>query len=100
MTVSVPRLRVQDLTKRFGRLQAVDGVSFEVAPGEIVGLIGPNGAGKSLFLRLCHGLLKPTTGSIRWVGPDGKDPNFAQAMVFQRPVMLRRKARRVQNFKG
>ncbi len=55
-------------------------------------IIGPNGAGKSLFLRLCHGLIVPSAGTIRWRGGGGnhKDMAFKQAMVFQRPVMLRR----------
>ncbi|MFC3282533.1 ATP-binding cassette domain-containing protein [Litchfieldella rifensis] len=54
-------------------------------------IMGPNGAGKSLLMRLCHGLLKPTEGRIRWSGHDnGKPPR--QAMVFQRPVLLRRSA--------
>ncbi len=57
-------------------------------------IIGPNGAGKSLFLRLCHGLLKPSSGSINWLGEgaqQGRDYiTHRQAMVFQRPVMLRR----------
>ncbi|GGY10647.1 ABC transporter ATP-binding protein [Litchfieldella qijiaojingensis] len=54
-------------------------------------IMGPNGAGKSLLMRLCHGLLKPTGGRIRWSGhANGKAPR--QAMVFQRPVLLRRSA--------
>ncbi|MDP6345154.1 MAG: phosphate ABC transporter ATP-binding protein [Alphaproteobacteria bacterium] len=54
-------------------------------------IIGPNGAGKSLFLKLCHGLIAPGTGQVRWGG--GGDPGLTdrrQAMVFQRPVLLRR----------
>ncbi len=50
-------------------------------------VLGPNGAGKSVLLRLCHGLLQPTGGEIRWSAPQ---PRARQAMVFQRPVMLRR----------
>jgi tungstate transport system ATP-binding protein len=53
-------------------------------------IVGPNGAGKSLLLRLCHGLVRPSEGRIAWQGADGRDPRLHQAMVFQRPVMLRR----------
>ena len=62
--------------------------TLEAGPSTIV--IGPNGAGKSLLLRLCHGLLRPTGGEIVWRGGQGRDPSLHQAMVFQRPVMLRR----------
>lgn len=57
-------------------------------------IMGPNGAGKSVLMRICHGLLRPTAGSVRWRG-EGITPEAArrrQAMVFQRPVMLRRSA--------
>ncbi len=53
-------------------------------------IVGPNGAGKSLLLRLCHGLLAPSAGNIRWLGANGRNPADYQAMVFQRPVLLRR----------
>jgi|TARA_Y100000310_G_scaffold326578_1_gene391625 tungstate transport system ATP-binding protein len=65
--------------------------SFEQGLRTIV--IGPNGAGKSLLLRLCHGLLQPTSGEIVWQGGSGTDVARHQGMVFQRPVMLRRSAR-------
>ena len=55
-------------------------------------VIGPNGAGKSLFLKLCHGLVQAEEGSVNWRGGAGEDAHLAQAMVFQRPVMLRRTA--------
>jgi tungstate transport system ATP-binding protein len=55
-------------------------------------VIGPNGAGKSLLLRICHGLIKPSDGDVIWHGAHGRDPRLFQAMVFQRPVMLRRSA--------
>ena len=53
-------IRVEDLVKTFGRFKAVDGVSLDVAPGEIHGFLGPNGAGKTTTIRMIAGLLKPT----------------------------------------
>ena len=53
-------------------------------------ILGPNGAGKSLFLRLCHGLVAPTDGSVNWLGPINQRLGNYQAMVFQKPVMLKR----------
>jgi tungstate transport system ATP-binding protein len=67
-------------------------LSFTLAAGSRTIILGPNGAGKSVTLRLCHGLLRPTSGTIRWSGPYAGDPMRRQAMVFQRPVMLRRSA--------
>ena len=58
----------------------------------ITTILGPNGAGKSLTLRLCHGLIQPTAGAVEWLGP-GAAITRRHAMVFQRPVMLRRSAR-------
>jgi ABC-2 type transport system ATP-binding protein len=58
-------LEVTRLVKRFGTLSAVDGVSFSVAGGEIVGLLGPNGAGKTTTLSIVSGLLRPDAGEVR-----------------------------------
>jgi ABC-2 type transport system ATP-binding protein len=63
-------VEVQDLTKRFGEFTAVDRVSFEVRPGEILGLLGPNGAGKTTTIQMLLGLITPTSGSIRMFGLD------------------------------
>ncbi|HEV2285582.1 MAG TPA: ABC transporter ATP-binding protein [Steroidobacteraceae bacterium] len=60
-----PALRVRDLAKSYGEVRAVDGVSFEVAPGEIVGLLGPNGAGKTTIINSVLAVLAPSSGSIR-----------------------------------
>jgi branched-chain amino acid transport system ATP-binding protein len=57
-------LEVQGLSKSFGGLTAVSGLTFSLAPGEVVGLIGPNGAGKTTCINLISGLLEPTAGSI------------------------------------
>jgi ABC-type branched-subunit amino acid transport system ATPase component len=66
----IPLLTVQDLLKRFGGLEAVSRVGFEVKAGEIVGLIGPNGAGKSTVFNLVTGALKSDEGTIVFLGQD------------------------------
>ena len=68
----------------------VDGLSTEIGAGPRTIILGPNGAGKSVLMRLCHGLLKPSAGRIVWGGRGAG--RGRQAMVFQRPVMLRRSA--------
>lgn len=68
----------------------IDRVSVDIGAGPRTVILGPNGAGKSVLMRLCHGLLTPTSGSIIWRGAGGGSRR--QAMVFQRPVMLRRSA--------
>jgi ABC-2 type transport system ATP-binding protein len=65
-----PVLLVEDLRKAYGAVTAVDGISFQVAPGEIVGLLGPNGAGKTTTLSMILGVLTPTSGAIRIDGLD------------------------------
>ena len=57
-------ISVQNLSKRFGGLQAVDRISFEVAPGELFGFLGPNGAGKTTTISMISGLLRPDEGSV------------------------------------
>jgi ABC-2 type transport system ATP-binding protein len=60
----MPALEVVELRKRFGSLQAVDGVSFEVGLGRILGLLGPNGAGKTTTVSMITGLLRPDSGAV------------------------------------
>lgn len=86
-------LTVEALGFRAGDVTALAGVSFSVAPGSRTIVLGPNGAGKSVLLRLLHGLLEPTAGHISWSDADPHAVRRAQAMVFQRAVMLRRSVR-------
>ncbi len=65
-----PVVEVRNLTKRFGEFTAVDGISFEIREGEILGLLGPNGAGKTTTIQMLLGLITPTAGSIRMFGLD------------------------------
>lgn len=63
-------IEVANLSKNYGRHTAVDGISFEVSKGEIVGFLGPNGAGKTTTLRMLTGFLPPTSGAARIAGHD------------------------------
>jgi tungstate transport system ATP-binding protein len=89
---SILPLRAEALTYAARGKTLVDGVTFEIGRGRRTIIMGPNGAGKSLTLRLCHGLLQPTAGAIRWNGAAQTGGRKRHAMVFQRPVLLRRSA--------
>lgn len=81
-------LRLQGVSFAAGGQTLLDGITLDINPGRRLIVLGANGAGKSLFLRLCHGLIEPSAGHIRWASGEGRAR--AQAMVFQRPVLLRR----------
>ncbi|MGW2460976.1 ABC transporter ATP-binding protein [Streptomyces sp. NPDC001761] len=68
--MTVPVLRVRDVTVRFAGLTALDAVSFTVAPGTVHALIGPNGAGKSTCFNVLSGLARPASGTVRLDGTD------------------------------
>jgi branched-chain amino acid transport system ATP-binding protein len=63
-------LQLEDVAVRFGGVQAVDGVTVSIAPGEFVGLIGPNGAGKTTLIRIVAGAIKPDRGRVMLAGTD------------------------------
>ncbi|WP_302794887.1 ABC transporter ATP-binding protein [Cloacibacillus evryensis] len=71
-------LEAHALSIHFGGLKAVENVDLEVQEGEIMSLIGPNGAGKTTFFNLVSGFLKPTSGTVRFMGKDitGKEPHI------------------------
>ncbi|MEA2244705.1 MAG: type transport system ATP-binding protein, partial [Solirubrobacteraceae bacterium] len=66
--IASPAVEVEDLTKHYGDVRALDGVSLKTAPGEIFGLLGHNGAGKSTMIRILTGRAKPTSGRARVLG--------------------------------
>lgn len=93
MPDSILPLHAQDLRYQVNGRTLIDGISFAVDAGSFTVVLGPNGAGKSLLLRLLHGLIEPTSGTVSWDGPAGARDGalrLRQAMVFQRPVLLRR----------
>jgi ABC-2 type transport system ATP-binding protein len=65
-----PAISLQGVTRRYGKVTAVDGLSLDVAPGTILGLIGPSGSGKTSTIRMLTGILAPTTGTIRVLGEE------------------------------
>lgn len=71
--MTTPALRVTELTKDFGGLRAVDGISFQVEEGEFVGLIGPNGCGKTTTFNCISGMLELTSGTVEVLGQDATD---------------------------
>jgi ABC-2 type transport system ATP-binding protein len=89
--VTEPAVQVSDLVKRYGDLEAVRGISFEVRPGETFGFLGPNGAGKSTTIKILCTLADPTSGSARVAGHDVKRERDTVrrniGLVFQDPTL-------------
>jgi ABC-2 type transport system ATP-binding protein len=91
MDSSAPIIQVRDLVKTFGEVKAVDGVSFDVATGEIFAFLGPNGAGKTTTIRMLTTLAAPTSGTVTIDGIDPqKQPHDVRrrfGIVFQDPSL-------------
>lgn len=94
MTATAPLLplRLTGVTYDAGGKRIIDRVSLTIEKGSRTVILGPNGAGKSVLMRLCHGLLRPSSGQVRYSGPEWADGRRRHAMAFQRPVLLRRSA--------
>jgi tungstate transport system ATP-binding protein len=87
---SILPLEIDNISYVAGGVRLIKDLSLTLSAGTSTIILGPNGAGKSLLLRLCHGLLQPNDGTLTWQGPEAATAGRYQAMVFQRPVMLRR----------
>jgi tungstate transport system ATP-binding protein len=81
-------LRAENISFAPAGTPILSDVSLTLEAGSFTAMLGPNGAGKSVMMRLLHGLLKPTGGTLQWGALDVRPQQ--QAMLFQRPVMLRR----------
>jgi tungstate transport system ATP-binding protein len=90
MSTRILPLRLERMGYAAGGKPLVSDISLSIPAGRRLVIMGANGAGKSVFLRLCHGLIEPSTGRRIWAS--GEVRAKAQAMVFQRPVLLRRTA--------
>jgi tungstate transport system ATP-binding protein len=85
-------LALEDLSFVAGSRTIIERLSLAIEAGPSTIILGANGAGKSVLMRVMHGLIAPSSGTIRWNDPDPQWLRRKQAMVFQRPVMLRRSA--------
>ena len=83
-------LVLEDVSFVAGGRAILDRVDLTLEPQVRSVVLGANGAGKSVLLRICHGLLTPTSGRVRWNAPEVPGAPRRQAMVFQRPVLFRR----------
>jgi len=107
-----PMIEVRGLSRRFGPIIAVDGVSFDVRQGEVLGFLGPNGAGKSTTMKMITGFLAPTAGTARICGADvvarpieakrhiGYLPEGAPAYPDMTPASFLRFVAEIRGFKG
>jgi len=85
-------LRLDDVCFAAGGRAIIDGISLQIEAGPSTIILGANGAGKSVLMRLMHGLLVPSSGRVEWNAAEEPGARRKQAMVFQRPVLLRRSA--------
>ena len=87
-----PILRMDQLSKRFGGVQALKNVSFDVFPGDVLGIIGPNGSGKTTIVNCITGFIKPTSGKVFFKGRDitGRPPHKIADMGVTRTFQVMR----------
>ena len=95
-------LQVKNLTKKFGELEALSNVSFQLKEQECLGIIGPNGAGKTTLFNILSGFMKPTSGSIKFYGKDivGKKPHVLVKLGLSRTFQVIRVFKNITVFEN
>lgn len=90
--MSAPILEVENLSKHYGGVKAVEGVSFAIRAGDVFGIIGPNGSGKTTLINCITGFAKPTAGKVRFKGKDitGMEPHRVAALGVTRTFQIMR----------
>ena len=83
-------LTVRGLTLELGGTPVLHDLDLDLGPAGCTMIMGPNGAGKSLLLKVLHGLMAPAAGTVDWAGHNAAEATKRQALVFQKPVLLRR----------
>lgn len=83
-------IQLQHVSFAVGGQRLLHDISVQLRAGQCSVIMGPNGAGKSLLLRLCHGLLQPSAGTIRFANHPPERVRWQQALLFQRPLLLQR----------
>src|SRR5258707_7565807 len=92
MSASILPLTLDSVAYASNGQPIIPGISLAIEAGPSTIILGANGAGKSVLMRLMHGLLSPTSGRVEWHAGEHPGARRKQAMVFQRPVLLRRSA--------
>ena len=91
--IGILPLRAVDLTYKVHGRTLINTMNFAFEPMRRTMILGPNGSGKTLTLKLCHGIIEPSSGTLEWRRGGATDVRRRQAMVFQQPVLLRRSIR-------
>ncbi|GAA4219634.1 tungstate transport system ATP-binding protein [Sagittula marina] len=87
---TAPALRMRDVRLSLGGRHVLDSLNLCIDTHGVTALMGPNGTGKTQALRLMHGLIRPTAGTVTWNDTPAEAKTSTQALVFQKPVLLRR----------
>ncbi len=83
-------LKIREVNYKVDNKIILKNISSEIISGPPKIILGPNGAGKTILMKICHGLIKPSSGSVIWTKSNQKTNTIQHTMVFQRPIMLRR----------